>query len=266
MDLVPKINSRMVGNMTQTDSGLAVGTDVAITTAIGRGFNNGQPLGINLITILRNLIENLAYTNNRKPEYMMGSANTQAIFTDEVAKLIEILSGKINYYLYYVDRTSIYYRYNSGKGKVIPKKYTKLIPYMRAISSYSKHINTMFSVNNYITKNSLLLTSVTADLMEKDVELLESHTGAIKSRSMLSSRLHPVGGNMGDIPLNKYTLYTFGDKNFIVPYPDLKIKRLFLETCGKSKVNYMTSGVDLLNSLTKEEGLREYVSKHLRRL
>lgn len=266
MDIVPKINSRMMDNMTKTDTGLAVGTDVAISAIIGNKLD-GQPLGVNIITILRNLIENLAYTNNKKPEYMLGSGNTQTIFMEEIKKLASVLEGKTNYYLYYIDRTSLYYRYNNGKCKVIPKKYTKLIPYMKVISSYAKHINTDFNITNYITKNSLLLTSVTADLIDNNVILLESHTGAIKSRSSFGSRLHPVGSSgIDNLPLNKYTLYTFGDKNFIVPYPEVKIKKLILEVCGKSGVNYMTSGADLLNILSKEEGLQEYLSKHLRRL
>lgn len=276
------INSRMLNNMTKTDKDIAIGTHLALESVVpdlkiydesqGKKKNlsiadSGRALGINITTVLRNLIEDLANTSNLKPRQLLNAYNTADILRDEVLRINEALFGKIRYYFYFISRHSEYMKYNKDKATVIPKKYESLHSYMsRAASLISTVTKDNLAYRNTILPGSLILTSLSFDLLEKDVELLESHTGVIKSKALFSSKLHKLGTMDIPLPLSKYTIYTYGDRNYIMPYPDIKIKKKMLEICQQYKVNYLTSDIVFLKVISRENELKDFIHKKLLRL
>lgn len=282
MDDILTINSRMLSNMTKTEKDISIGTHLALETVVPdlemydkeadkrknhTLANTGRALGISIVTVLRNLVEDMANTNNLKVKQILNSYNISNILRDEVWRIHDALFGKIRFYFYYVNRHSEYTRYNKDKAKEIPKKYETLYRFMQRCGSM---INTVtkddLPYRDMILPGSLILTSLSFDLLEDKVELLESHTGNIKSKSRFNSKLHKLGTMDIPLPLNKYTIYTFGDRNFIMPYPDIKIKKKMLEVCQHYKVNYLTSDMVFFKVISREKELIDFIHKKLIRL
>jgi hypothetical protein len=282
MEEVLTINSRMLSNMTKTEKDIAIGTHLALETVVPdlemydkemdkkkdhSLANTGRALGINIVTVLRNLVEDMANTNNLKPKQILNSYNMSNILRDEILRINDALFGKIRFYFYYINRHSEYMRYNKDKAKVIPKKYETLYRFMQRCGSMINAINKdNIMYRDTILPGSLILTSLSFDLLEDKVELLESHTGNIKSKARFNSKLHKLGTMEIGLPLNKYTIYTYGDRNFIMPYPDIKIKKKMLEVCQHYGVNYLTSDMVFFKVISREKELTDFIHKNLIRL
>lgn len=85
-------------------------------------------------------------------------------------------------------------------------------------------------------KKVALLTHYSADLLWyktfSKLYLLESHTGALKDRSMWYTKL--TGGKQHQrIPFNKLTIQVFGDNNLVFSTMSIAIKRRLLEIAEK---------------------------------
>ena len=282
MEEVLTINSRMLSNMTKTEKDIAIGTHLALETVVPdlemydkemdkkkdhSLANTGRALGINIITVLRNLVEDMANTNNLKPKQILNSYNMSNVLRDEILRINDALFSKIRFYFYYINRHSEYMRYNKDKAKIIPKKYETLYRFMQRCGSMINAINKdNIMYRDTILPGSLILTSLSFDLLEDKVELLESHTGNIKSKARFNSKLHKLGTMEIGLPLNKYTIYTYGDRNFIMPYPDIKIKKKMLEVCQHYGVNYLTSDMVFFKVISREKELTDFIHKNLIRL
>lgn len=93
--------------------------------------------------------------------------------------------------------------------------------------------------------SAMILTHIPFDLVgEKHfskLDLLESHTGVLKDKSVWGSKLYKVpNANMSIIPFMKKTLLIFGDHVMFKPLP-LELRRMVLDTAEKRKWNGLTT-------------------------
>ena len=111
-----------------------------------------------------------------------------------------------------------------------------------------------------------ILTHYPLDLVSyyrfPDLQLLESHTGAIKSRKDWPSKMN-LGKDIVCIPFNIATLQIFGDSAMFSPQ-DLKIRRLLIKIGEKRKWNALTSYNLMLThvKLEYEPFLLEFMTRY----
>lgn len=115
-------------------------------------------------------------------------------------------------------------------------------------------------------KRTVLLTHMPMDLLSyyefPDLELLESHTGVIKTRRHWFTKLN-IDKELTVIPFNRATLCIFGDKVMILPQ-DLKARRRLIDIGKKRGWNPMTTTSKMISDVQLEyepflvEFLRRY--------
>lgn len=91
----------------------------------------------------------------------------------------------------------------------------------------------------------LLLSHIPYDLLSVNqfskLDLLESHTGLLKTKGMWGSKLYKVpGGNMSLIPFMRKTLMVFGDNIMFKPMP-IELRRNILAIAEKRRWNGLTT-------------------------
>lgn len=95
----------------------------------------------------------------------------------------------------------------------------------------------------------LVFTHVPADLLSygnfTTLDLLESHTGLIKTRKNWNSKYYPIPNkDMSFLPFMEYMLSIFGDKVMFKPSP-MKERLELYNTMQKKKVNPLTSELSM---------------------
>ena len=98
---------------------------------------------------------------------------------------------------------------------------------------------------------SLILTHQAFDLLSKknfiQLDLIESHTGKLKTFNTWSSKFAPVGSiDFSRIPFNSTTLFIFGDRYFVQPTPirlrktvdEIATKCHWTSVTTKEKINF----------------------------
>lgn len=138
----------------------------------------------------------------------------------------------------------------TDKQLLYDDKYRKTIQFI--IKHYPEKLISLDSSIKPIHKgNSIILTHVPYDLVSykyfNQLDLLESHTGKLKSRYEFSTKYHPLGDEKLDyMPFLEKLLMVFGDKILIYP-SDIKIRRSLIEIAKErewtpytteAKVNY----------------------------
>jgi len=105
---------------------------------------------------------------------------------------------------------------------------------------------------------SLILTHCLTDLFSRyqfdHVDLLESHTGAIKPHTQWNTKL-TNGKDLVNIPFNRFTLQIFGDKGHQFSPATLKLKRAVLDCAEKDRWTVLTTMDKIKVSLNGIEDL-----------
>lgn len=115
-------------------------------------------------------------------------------------------------------------------------------------------------------RRTVLLTHMPMDLLSyyefPDLELLESHTGVIKSRRQWHTKLN-IDKELTVIPFNRATLCIFGDKVMILPQ-DLKTRRRLIDIGTKRGWNPMTTISKMISDtkLEYEPFLVEFLQRY----
>jgi len=187
---------------------------------------------INVSTLLRNLIGSIPATELNAVKY----TDIHTTLLEEMQFLKEFtvsfsipVSFYINSYKYVTD--------TYGKQNRLRKATTAKQIYIDTINTYCltklKFEKEILSFNNQVTINKecrcLMLTHIPWDLLGYSkfnlLELLESNTGVIKTRSTWNTKYFQVPGkDMSILPFMEYLLVTFGDS--VMFHPDKLEKRL----------------------------------------
>ena len=240
---------------------LSIGTGLAIETLFTpieatadpeREVSNLPDLSVytlyafNVSTLLRNILSAV-----KSPE-MMGAQNK--VFLDVLKEEIDFLKGFFesnNIPIVFYVNTYNYFKtaYKDNLRKANTDKQLRL----EDITTYC--LNAMMKENDIKVFNKdinfgkehsvLVVTHVPADLLSygnfAKLDLLESHTGLIKTRKDWNSKYYPIPNkDMSFLPFMEYLLVTFGDKVMFSPAP-IKTRSDLYEAMVKKGVHPLIS-------------------------
>lgn len=202
---------------------ISVGTAMAIQAlAENKRYDS---LWINVRTLVRNVLG--AMPTEIRDEFTKSPAESApavaAVISQEVEVIRNYLNGRINsvklYLLEYEDLAKKYPMAqlrvaNTDKQKAMEKLMSTVLDKIMA-ADFDQVIewDKGSELEGEYT-NSLIITHYSVDLLSrtkfKQLRLLESHTGAIKSKSMWYTKLTD-GRKLVNIPFNRFTIQIFGD-------------------------------------------------------
>lgn len=175
----------------------------------------------NIYTIARNILsacvikDKFQLINNKffLPTVLEEIENINMLYEDFKAKPI----------LFMPDYTSLFKKFNKDKENATTNA---VIDYdtMRKIFKNIKPSMDFITTTSLVATNEkvLLLSNYTIDLLNykrvPKLDLLESHTGKIKTKAYFNSKYHPIGKrDMSIIPFTEKLLYLLGDKTIVKP-------------------------------------------------
>lgn len=247
------IEERYILNREIGDLGLSIATDLAISRALGKHPEIKDPsppidrygkLLINLRTLVRNFFGAIDYTVRKqiKPQSVTNK------LVDELAVIVELIGG---------NKVSVYYNTYNGVAKRFPKaEIRKLTSPLQLDNAMQEEKATLLLIAMLESKGALvlkydvdigksdnfpktlLLTSYPIDLLSSNnfatVDLLESHTGAIKPKLQWYTKLSKFKSERVIVPFSAFTLQIFGD-GVLFSSKDTKVKEAVMATAVKYK-------------------------------
>lgn len=206
----------------------------------------------NLSTLLRNLISTLP---------------SKELFRIPRKDILKTLEDEMDFITGHFDAQSIEVKFYVHTYKFVKDVY-KDPKYLRKPNTDQQHLienimeycleklkkeDSVSTFNKDITYEKedsvLLFTHVPFDLLSHGrfmkLDLLESHTGLIKTRKDWWSKYYPIPReDMSFVPFHEYSLSVFGDKIMFKPAP-LAERKVLLESMRKKGVNPLTSELSM---------------------
>lgn len=239
----PAITDRVVGKL-----GISIGTELALESVFNLvAFDSGREIPnkvkpedykqhiFNIPTLFRNVLGSI---KDKDKELLTANSAVHDQLINDIHLIMELYSQVDTKLVFYLPNyTSVYKLFNKGKpSSLYPPyvaytfmlQYLKKLQYPTAILSGNK-----MAMLPATPGKTLLLSSYTMDLMSLSripkLELLESHTGKIKTNLDMWSKYHKLGKqDMSILPVHKNVLYIFGDKTIVKPLP-INDRKAFLE-------------------------------------
>ena len=235
--------------------------DPARTIPSHVNINDYTEIWFNLATLFRNLIGAL-------PSDAIFSITPEA-FAVELLEELEIIDsifkneghGICRPFYYICSYTKVANEYThkkirfrestTDKQKLFDDKYKRTVKAILAMQpTILKQLNSTIKPETTQAKG-LIVTHIPYDLVSHTkfakLDLLESHTGKLKSKYEFSSKYHPIGEDKLDfLPFSEKLLMLFGDKVFIHPF-DIRVRKMVLDIARnrdwtpyttEAKVNY----------------------------
>lgn len=249
---------------------VAVGTGLALETLLKpvmevldpeREFEELKDLSkydvviFNVLTLLRNIQSSLSkeVADKIKIERYL------ATLIDEINFIKDIFANYgiearfyYNTYKFYIDNYPDRIRKATTPNQLRTKQIEDYC--IKNIERYTDNVNKFSQLVKYgDVRNVLLFSHVPCDLLShglyRKLELLESHTGKIKTLKDFNSKYYPIPReDMSNLPFFEYLLTQFGDKVMFKPQPIKKRKEL-MATLERLRVNPMSSEYSLLLKL-----------------
>lgn len=210
----------------------------------------------NVSTLLRNILSSF-----KSPE-IVGVRNS--VFLEILKEEIAFLKGFFEQnnvpIAFYINDYSYFKKaYEQKLRKVTTDKQLRLddiVSYcLKSLSSDPTIKKFNKDINYGKEHTALVMTHVPADLLSygnfAKLDLLESHTGLIKTRKDWNSKYYPMPNkDMSFLPFMEYLLVTFGDKTMFSPAP-IKERENLYNAMLKKGVNPLTSELSMSFILNK---------------
>lgn len=214
-------------------------------------YQNYDEYWLNLRTLYRNVTS--SYTSAMSA--LMSGEVIAELMTDEWAAISKLIrdNTRIKPVLYLCDYRQIETRYRQHtnfKRDTKQSQTDERVRMTRAISRFLKDNGDDF-VERFDTdikpenkdKRFIIQTHLVVDLLSKkffgELDLLESHTGAIKNQSLWYTKYNN-GKDLSMFPFTHYFLRIFGDKEFFSP-KDLELRRDLIALATKYRWNSLTT-------------------------
>ena len=233
------MSKEVIENRTVTPLGLSIGTGLAVETMFPgvEKFDSARtpPNEVkpddydvhiyNVYTLMRNVLSSIKFKDK---ELLLTEPGVHEALVNDMYLLHNLYDGypaEIVFYLPNYD--NLYKVYNKGKGDV----YQAYERHRFMVSNVSKiklpYPVTRSRPNGLMSASrvkALLLTHYTVDLLNIDnlskLDLLESHTGKVKSREEWYTKYHKIGKrDLSFMPFHKRLLYILGDGSVVNPLP-----------------------------------------------
>ena len=206
----------------------------------------------NISTLLRNLLGSVSSKD------VLTLSKTDILYTlqEEIEWLTEFFSFNghtLHFYIHNYD----YVKNTYGKDDILRKATTDKQIYLDSIyhhclAKLAKEDDVQsFSKDIKYNKEdkALILTHVPWDLLSYGnfvkLDLLESHTGVIKTRKSWNTKYHPIPDkDMSFLPFMEYLLVKFGDHVMFKPAP-IKDRIELYDAMRKKNVNPLTSELSM---------------------
>lgn len=145
------------------------------------------------------------------------------------------------------------YKDNTEKQKRFTGNFVMAMKDLKTYITFDEHKDGLKSINS---DKSLILSHVPRDLLiysqVHKLDLLESHTGILKSRNLWYSKYHPIAGrDMSILPFQRKLWMVFGDKILIHP-ADLKFSRMIHDIAQANRWTSMTTPDKVMFDLDKD--------------
>jgi hypothetical protein len=210
---------------------------------------------VNLQTLYRNIIQ--AIPDGHESQMLVHIdelTETMSSEMDIIKDLISSASGGLCTVVYYECTYSALR--NGGASKYIkfredstPYKKEMTDKYTKAIKVLKKSRKDIRSFDSDIkpdtATSAVMISHIPYDLCSygkfSKLELLESHTGVIKTRSNWNSKYYPVPGyETYNLPFNRKILLILGDKVLVKP-SDLRLRKIILDCSIKHNWHPLTT-------------------------
>lgn len=250
---------------------LSIATSIALESITGHpeptnGKQTHNSLGgygefwINVKTLFRNIAGSLQ-PNTPKPK------NDEFVITvlNEIKAIRDIVQrnsqAKVIFYISNYDRLDSIYRHVELRRDTTPKQkdYTKTMQdvLQQVIRKIPKDNNYFLLFNHDLRPKTqvrtLMLSHITYDLTFADnfiyLDLLESHTGLVKSKHLWYTKYFQ-GNTLPPFPLTKYLLPVFGDRETFRPL-NIKAKSDVLKLIEDCKWHALTTDAKMKHDIKK---------------
>lgn len=274
---VPGISGRELG----VGVPVSIGTSIAMESALGLlpehetakpVINDYDAVWINLRTIYRNLMGAME-TESRKtlmPEEIAEAINNEMMIIQSA--ISDKTRGLVSVVFYVCNFSSLNRRFPHAAHRNVNTQ-NQQTSYTLEQTSIRMVLDsgTMADVRKFDIefgesgKKVLLVTHQPIDLLNRykfgKLDLLETHTGAIKPPSRWYTKLNG-GKDLVNIPFDRMTLQVFGDSTMFSPM-NLKIRRHLVELAKKHGWTYLTTRDYVMKCIKDERdpNLEAYVMK-----
>lgn len=231
---------------------------------------------INTATLVRNIVSSIKHDRHQElnpknlSEALLGEIGViDSLFASDAPTGVLPHFYYNDYHRYFIDPrfSGVQFRKDNTEAQ---KRFTSdLVKAIKLLEDQTEEIYRFSgSMKPKHKGKTLMLTHSPFDLLFAPsfggIDLLESHTGLVKKKNRLGSKLVPVGDyDMSSIPLNSKTLFIFGDKYLVQP-SERKLRQLVIEIATKRRWTGMTSE-DLMNMHfeldIKEHFVKDFVKK-----
>lgn len=204
----------------------------------------------NILTLLRNILNSYVY--NDKIEILSKDPEVKSILLDEIFTLDHIYKMfDFKAIIYFPDYKVPIKSLNVNKEYPNNNQwtmYTLLSKYIEDLLR-DEEIKQYVKVTDHILpkvddrKPFILTTSYSLDYLNKgNYDLLESHTGVLKSRDKFGGKYHSIGKlDLDSLPMVEELYFVLGDSSLVRPL-DLKTRRLVHQLSIDKKWTYRTTG------------------------
>lgn len=205
----------------------------------------------NVVTLLRNLLSSIEETERNT---LQGNSII-SLLTKEMETIMHLFQNKCKVHFYVCDYSNLLKPRTGTFSKMIrPRKATTIFAVRlekimnRAITGILKEHSRILKYTEDIKPKhktkSIIMTHYVYDLLSytrfKDLVLLESHTGKMKSRKDWNSKYFPVPKyNMSILPFNKPFIMIFGDRHMFSPC-NIILRRQLMDLANNCKWNPFT--------------------------
>lgn len=258
-------------NRTMSGFPVSIGTGLAleaIFTPIEESLHEAPPTPLpdpsiytsyvfNVETLIRNLLNSLTYQDT----ITIRHKHFLEVIVEEIHFLSSFFESNNTQALFYTN--SYQYFRDTYKDKIRNPTTDKQHLTSAIIDYVLKHAPREIQEVQQFSKDisfgkdqkSLLLSHVPADLLSfskfSTLDLLESHTGTIKSRRHWNTKYYPIPQeDMSFLPFLEYLWSVFGDRQLIKPSP-IKERKQLLINMQKAGVNPLTSEFSMALGLGK---------------
>lgn len=215
----------------------------------------------NIFTLARNILNAVA---DKDKDALLNDKHFMDVLKDEIY-LIDALyeDSKCRPVIFIPDYSKVYKNMNNGKETGITKAYIENEKILSKLKNFRLDKDIHVFKGNYKLPSAegriLITTSIPIDLLNKglNLELLESHTGKLKTKKDFYTKFHKLGKNsLEHIPFLQETLYYMGDGSIVLPQP-LKIRRMFYELSVDRNWTSRTTSMKIRDDISKIPELKE---------
>lgn len=211
----------------------------------------------NIYTIVRNVLHAIPHKEKidilRDPYFPRLLANEVSAIAS-----MYLFETECKPILFFPDYSKIYRGMNMNKKDGYTKVFEEHMLVKEALTTLKKS-GKLKSINDgkgyklpSMEGRTLITTNISVDLLNKgSIELLESHTGAVKKKHEFNSKYHRLGEDkLENIPFQENLLYILGDKSIIKPM-GVPIRREILRVAGEKQWTSRTTKEKVWADITR---------------